>query len=201
MPFKIFRQNDQGFTLIEVLVSILIMGILTAIAAPSFMTWVYNKKVDGLVADVEGALKEAQSTAIRKSITCNVLVTETTVTSVKSATDSTEVPACLPSGSRQLPKLQDGSNDTLKIAGTGGSTGTIFTFSSRGTANITPSTEAVVIYRTDAAGNGKNKCLVVSSGIGIMKSGTYSGTLPPVLSTPPSAAETTAVVGSCIIPS
>jgi prepilin-type N-terminal cleavage/methylation domain-containing protein len=201
MPSKLFHKNNQGFTLIEVLVSILIMGILTAIAAPSFMTWVYNKKVDGLVADVEGALKEAQSTAIRKSITCNVLITETTVTAVKSATDSTEVPACLPSGSRQLPKLQDGSNDTLKISGTGGTSGTVFTFSSRGTANITPSTEAVVIYRTDAAGNGKNKCLVVSSGIGIMKSGTYTGAVPPVLSNPPSTTQVTTVIDSCVIPS
>jgi prepilin-type N-terminal cleavage/methylation domain-containing protein len=168
MRLQNIRKNSQGFTLIEVLVSIVIMGVMAAITAPSFMTWLNNKKVDDVLAQIEGSVKEAQSTAIKKNTSCNVLVKENQITTVASD-NTTEVPACLPSGWRTVSD----SNSNIRIAGTGGGSGTIVKFSAKGTTLLTPTTQAVVIYRTDAPTNGARKCLVVSSGIGIVRTGNY----------------------------
>jgi prepilin-type N-terminal cleavage/methylation domain-containing protein len=165
-------KGDQGFTLIEVLVTILIGGIIAAIAAPSFMTWVNNKKINDISTKIEGALKEAQSTAGRRNITCSVLVTATQVSTTNSK--------CLPSGTRNIQdKAPDVgiSNSNLSIAGTGGTTTTV-TYLSLGTANITPKTATIIIYRTNETTNGIKKCIVVSRGIGTIKTGNYTGTLP-----------------------
>jgi prepilin-type N-terminal cleavage/methylation domain-containing protein len=188
---KTQHATHTGFTLIETLIAISIAGILAAIAAPSFMAWANNKKIDQVSTSIEGALKEAQSTAIRKNRTCNVWVTSTMASAVLDDASKTADPGCLPSGSRQI----QGNNTDLAIAGTGGSSGTLVSFSAVGTAIVTPTSAAFVIYRTDASNNGTRKCVVISSGIGIIKTGIYTGTL----SSPPTSAEISAMSGQCSV--
>jgi prepilin-type N-terminal cleavage/methylation domain-containing protein len=192
MLLKTRLQGDQGFTLIEILVTIMIAGIMAAIAAPSFMTWVNNKKINDISTKIEGALKEAQSTAGRRNITCSVSITATQV----SATN----PKCLPFGTRNIQdKAPDVgiSNSNLSIAGTGG-TSTTVTYLSLGTANITPKTATIIIYRTDGTTNGIKKCIVVSKGIGTIKTGNYTGTLPLTVDGASSDTELDVVANQCI---
>jgi prepilin-type N-terminal cleavage/methylation domain-containing protein len=198
MQLQPIRKNNQGFTLIEVLVSIVIMGVMAAITAPSFMTWLNNKKVDDVLAQIEGSLKEAQSTAIKKNTSCNVLVKADKITAVASNATSTEVPTCLPSGWRSVSD----SNRNIRIAGTGGNPGTVIKFSAKGTTLLTPTTQAVVVYRTDAPANGVRKCLVVSSGIGIIRTGNYTDLNPPTFADPntPTTAEINTVIDRCVTP-
>jgi prepilin-type N-terminal cleavage/methylation domain-containing protein len=178
---KIKQTTNKGFTLIEVLITILILGIMAAIAGPSFMTWVNNKKIDQVATNIEGALKEAQSTAVRKSISCTVSITAAAITATNS---------CLPSGSRDI----EGSNNNLAISGTGGATTTV-TFSSLGTVT---NTQAFVVYRTDVASTtGTKRCVVISSGIGTTKAGRYTGTFP--LPSAPTAAQITTISNDCTI--
>jgi prepilin-type N-terminal cleavage/methylation domain-containing protein len=173
--------NNKGFTLIEVLITILTLGVMAAIAGPSFMTWINNKKIDQVATDIEGALKEAQSTAVRKSISCTVSITAATI----SATNS-----CLPSGLRDI----QGSNSNLAISGTGGATTTV-TFSALGTVT---NTQAFVVYRTDVASTvGTKRCVVISSGIGTTKAGNYTGAFP--LPSAPTAAAITTISDSCTV--
>jgi prepilin-type N-terminal cleavage/methylation domain-containing protein len=194
MLLKMNHPNNKGFTLIEILVTLLIMGIIAAIAAPSFMTWANNRKIQQVATDIEGALKEAQSTAVRKSMACDATVTSSAITAVTVPIVTVPVtPAvnCLPSGTRQI----QGSNSNLAISGTGGTTTTV-NFSSLGSVT---STQAFVIYRTDVAATvGTMRCVIISAGIGTTRSGTYTGTLPLTLSTPPTAAQITTISNSCI---
>jgi prepilin-type N-terminal cleavage/methylation domain-containing protein len=192
MLSKTHPYTNKGFTLIETLVSIAIMGIIAAIAAPSFLTWVNNKKIEDVTTNIEGTLKEAQSTAIRKNKTCNVWITTTTASTVENDVARTPDPACLPSGTRQI----QGANTNIEIAGTGGGSGTMVTFSAVGTSNVTLNTQAFIIYRTDAT-IGLKKCLVISAGIGIIKTGTYNGTLP--LPSAPTATDITNVINQCSV--
>jgi prepilin-type N-terminal cleavage/methylation domain-containing protein len=188
MLFKLKPLANKGFTLIEILITILIIGIIASIATPSFMTWANNKKVQQVATDIEGALKEAQSTATRKSIPCDATVNSTNITAVTVpivTTPPTTAVNCLPSGTRQI----QGDNSNLAIAGTG-------TVSFTALGSVT-NTQAFVIYRTDVTAAGTKRCVVISSGIGAIRSGNYTGTFPLVLGTPPTPAQITTVSNAC----
>jgi prepilin-type N-terminal cleavage/methylation domain-containing protein len=186
MKINSTSRNNKGFTLAETLISIMVLGILAAIAAPSFITWYENRKIDNVLTDLEGAIREAQSTSIRRSQACLVTIT---------SDDITAAPAnCLPTGTREISPT--GSNRNIAVAVT---TNTV-SFSPDGT---TLNTEPFVVYRADNANNpGKMKCLVISSGLGIVRTGKYDDTQPPTipaslgpaptLSDPPTAAQAAA---------
>lgn len=148
------RRNSQGFTLIEILVIVAIISILTAIATPSFFSLLSRKKVDDALAKVQGSLQEAQTEAIRKSRTCTVIVPE--------GNNVTLTSACLITGSRTLDEVAISSN--LPLASKQ------ITFSFRGN---TINSGTIVLAKSD--GSGQRRCLIISNGIGLMRTGTYTG--------------------------
>jgi prepilin-type N-terminal cleavage/methylation domain-containing protein len=179
------HRNQQGFTLIEILVSMMIVGILAAVTAPSFMSWVNNKKVDDALASIEGAMREAQAEAGRKSKACTVSVDPATgiVRGYVSPTpadpepvgfDPSTAESCLPTGIRDLNKIGIGvlpdSSSGVSVALASATQKIIFT--SKGT---TTNSNVFVVFRTD---NSRSRCLAVSNGIGIIRIGTYTGTNP-----------------------
>lgn len=67
MPRLNVPKKLLGFTLIEVLVIILVVGILSAIAIPSFISLVDKVNINNAVTDVRSSLQTAQRNAIRRS--------------------------------------------------------------------------------------------------------------------------------------
>ncbi|MCC5665290.1 type II secretion system GspH family protein [Nostoc sp. CHAB 5784] len=65
-------QDDAGFTLIEVIVVALMIGILAAIAAPSWVAFVNRQKVNKANDAVLAALQEAQREAKNKKLSYSV---------------------------------------------------------------------------------------------------------------------------------
>lgn len=151
------RRNSQGFTLIEILVIIAIIGILTAIATPSFFSLLSKKKVDGALAKVQGSLQETQTEAIRKSRTCTVSVPDGNNVTLTSPNQ------CLITGSRMLDKEVVISSNLPPASRQ-------VTFSFRGN---TINSATIVLYKSD--GSGQRRCLVISNGIGLIRTGTYTG--------------------------
>ncbi|NEP58922.1 MAG: type II secretion system protein, partial [Symploca sp. SIO2G7] len=65
-------QPQAGFTLIEVIVVVLMIGILAAIAAPSWTTFVNRRRVAAVNDEILRALQEAQSKAKKTKLEYSV---------------------------------------------------------------------------------------------------------------------------------
>lgn len=68
------KQNcsSNGFTLLEVLVSIVIIGILAAITVPSWLAFVDTQRLNTAQNEVYLAIRQAQSQAIKNKLTWQV---------------------------------------------------------------------------------------------------------------------------------
>lgn len=164
------QKRVGGFTLIETIVVLLLIGILFAIAAPSYFTWVNNKRVEDALTQVLGALKEAQSEALRKGKSCFVEINNRTVraTTLPPASEN-----CLPTGRRDL-----NPNSTVQITTNFQNTPPppnpdrrlIFTYK-----KTTPNGGIIVLSSPDAS---RRRCIVVSTGIGIIRTGYYNPAAP-----------------------
>lgn len=65
--------DRRGFTLLEMMVAVSILGILAAIAIPNFQVWVSNQRLRSDMAQLEGDLQAARMTAINRNAGMTVL--------------------------------------------------------------------------------------------------------------------------------
>ena len=144
------RTKNQGFTLVEILIALVILGVLSAIAAPSFLSLFSRNKVNDALNQVRGALQEAQRQAIRNSKSCTVTI---------NTTDKKVTSPCLVMGDRTL-------DSSVGIA----TNETTIQFSHKGTITL-PDAGTVVLSNADTA---KKLCLVISSPLGIIRTGEYN---------------------------
>jgi prepilin-type N-terminal cleavage/methylation domain-containing protein len=70
MPMQtLFKLNKKsGFTLIELMVAIAVVGILASIAVPNALVWRNNAQFNAGVRDVKAAIAAARMTAIRSNL-------------------------------------------------------------------------------------------------------------------------------------
>ena len=149
------RKNNQGFTLIETLTILVIIGILSAIAAPSFLGLLNRGKVSSNLNELQGALQEAQREAMRRSKPCTVELN----TTLKAVTAP-----CLVTGERIFD-----SSVGLE------SNGSSIPFDYRGIITL-GSGRTFVLFTQESFSN--KKCLVISSPLGMIRTGTYTGQIP-----------------------
>ena len=60
-------KDTSGFTLVELLITVAIFGLVGAIAIPNFLSWRDNQKFSGGVFTLVGDLSVAKQTAIRQN--------------------------------------------------------------------------------------------------------------------------------------
>ena len=145
------NHQEQGFTLLELMIVMTIVGILGAMATPSFLAMNNRAKVNDAVNTVKGALQEAQRQAMRNGKQCSITLntTNNTITSTN---------GCLVTGDRTLPT-------GVTMSSSGGNT---ISYGMRG--NTTTQT-TIRIYFAD--GTGTQKCVELSKPLGVIRTGRY----------------------------
>ena len=79
-------QDQQGFSLIELMVTIAIFSMLLLAAMPSFSGWIANARVRSVAEEIANGLRIAQSEAVRRNRPVAFVLTNNTP--AKSATPS-----------------------------------------------------------------------------------------------------------------
>ena len=148
----------KGFTLIETLATVVIIGIVAAIAAPNLLGLMNSTRVKQGIAQIEGAIKEGQKQAIRLGKQCQVTIDTANKRITAQTVEATPVNCLL--SNREL-------NDSLEIA----TNDTAIIFNSKGTPDN--ATESIFVVHMPN-GTSERRCLVITPGLGIMRTGEYN---------------------------
>lgn len=152
--------SQQGFTLMELIIVIILIAILSAIAAPSLIVWVKQARVREAQTILRGALAETQQEAIRKSKNCAITIPN-------DIEDPTIEGTCLILGDRTLDKVKISHNGGGVLTSTN-----LFDFKGRTEANLTNNL-VIVISPEEDNDNSYQKCIIVSDGLGLIRTGNY----------------------------
>jgi type II secretory pathway pseudopilin PulG len=160
------QARATGFTLAETSVIVVIVGVVAAIAGPSFIRWYQSKQLDNALARLESALRESQSEAIRRSQACTV--------DIPRGVHQTISGTCLITGDRPLPNIKAENSrleDPWRVA---------FDFKGQ---TLGPQNSGTIILSVPGSTLSPH-CLVIAGGIGLMRTGKYDANGSPPCQTP-----------------
>ena len=152
---KIKCQSDRGFTLIELMVAIIIVGIIAAIASPNFLGLLSRIKVNNALEELLGAIKEAQRLAMRSGNNCRINIDPNT-NILNSTTNECSL---------NTRKIDEDITIRTNLSGSPPN----IPFSQKGTTTKA----GTIVLSSDLTDT--QKCFVISLGLGIMRTGNYTG--------------------------
>ena len=120
---RIVKKNS-GFTLIELMVVIVVIGIFVAIGVPNFMSWLPKYRLKSAVRDLYSNMQLAKMTAVKSNQNCTV-------------TYSTDPDQYVLGGALSKTVVLEDYGSGVNFNGPGNETFavTTITFNSRGTSN------------------------------------------------------------------
>lgn len=67
MPSPVRKESALGFSLIELIIAIAIVGLVSAIAMPSYATWIKNTRVRTAAESIQNGLQIARAEAVKSN--------------------------------------------------------------------------------------------------------------------------------------
>lgn len=147
------RKSDRGYTLSELMITLIIVGIIAAIASPSFLGMLSRYRLQEALQQLLGAINETQRLAMVQGKSCRINVDPSTNNITANA-------GCLLSDRQINSAIKIRSNFT-------GSTN--ITFSYRGSTTRM----GTIVLSSDYTDT--QKCFVIALGTGIKRIGNYNG--------------------------
>lgn len=185
-PFNVIEHRhsidlSKGFTLLEVLTVVVLVGIMSAIAAPGMLGFLARSKINSALGSFQGVLQESQRAAIRESKDCSIEMPASGTKSSNTSNSQIEISgSCLSTGAQQAEDVMIRHNFATVSApdeGTGDSyNGTsvlaaeLFDF--KGSTDTSLSSNLVIVISSDKD-DVFQKCIVVSDGLGLIRVGNY----------------------------
>lgn len=150
---KLKRKLQKGFTLIEMMIVIAIVGILTAVGLPVYQDYIAKSQV-ARVMNEAGALRSKVDTCSAEGRTTFAGTVTNTVCSVADVRPSTLLTGADPgSTTDDAPAAPGGQGYPVITIGTGASNSTIVaTFGNGATQSLRPATAATLTWTRTPAG-------------------------------------------------
>jgi type IV fimbrial biogenesis protein FimT len=144
---RIVKKNS-GFTLIELMLVIVVIGIFIAIGVPNFMNWLPKYRLKSAVRDLYSNMQLAKMTAVKSNQNCTV-------------TYSTDPDQYVLSGALSKTVVLGDYGSGINFNGPGSETFAVatITFNSRGTSN------AGYAYLSNSGNTGYFRVSPLSSGV------------------------------------
>lgn len=155
-----YISHPFGFNLSELIITVSMIGILAGIGAPSVSRYLSKARLNDAVLRLQGALRETQNEAIRRSQTCNLTITQ--------GIDSVVTGNCLVTGNRPMKGIETFHNHK------GGTSPWTVSFDYRG-RNQAPQDPGTAVLAITGQPQLPPQCLVISIGIGLHRMGEYEG--------------------------
>jgi type IV fimbrial biogenesis protein FimT len=150
--------KQSGVTLIELLVGVAIVVIITALALPSYSTWIQNSRLRNGAEAVVNGLQLARAEAVRRNANVNFTLTgATSAWAVGCANVTANCPATI-----QSHTVGDGSSAAVTLTMVAGGANPV-TFTNLGRIS-TAATSWDVDNADLSAANSRNLRIVVSAG-------------------------------------
>ena len=146
---------NQGWTLIEMAVISVIVGILASTTIPSMVGLMAKNSLESSMGQVKGAIQEAQRAAIKNGKSCTVTI-DTIAKTVKGS----------PAGCITSPVTLSSDTTILSPSAT-----TAFLFSYKGNPDNSTNDFTGLTMILGSTKTSTQPCLAISAGIGIMRSG------------------------------
>ena len=93
------RHAQQGFSLVELMIGVIIMAILLSVAAPSFRSWVQNGQISTSAEAIQNGLQLARGEAVRLNTLVQFVLGAASSWSVGCTTPAADCPATIQSRS------------------------------------------------------------------------------------------------------
>ncbi len=146
---------SKGFSLVELMVSIVVLAIMASIAIPSFQTWLHNTQVRNAAESITNGLQKARAEAVSRN---------TRTTFVLGADTGWTVNVVFPASVIEQRLAAEGSRNVTRTLIP--ATASTVTFNSFGLVDAANADGSAPIARVDLTATGSNQPLRVTIGVG-----------------------------------